>query len=326
MRVTPECDSINSLSICSEDGIQTDPCVAFDGTNYMVVWSDMRVTGNKVVYVARVSQSGTVLDPGGVQIGPENGSWQNQPSIVFLGDKYFLAWGHLMAPFGVTGCFVNLDGTLDDTVRIASATAEVHNTCVVYDGEKMLVTWTEYAGTLWGQFVSTSGSAIGSPFIIATDIMVTSSGSTCFSGSEYMVVYCNWAFAIIEFWGRKYDASGNPLGSPFRIANPAHSSTDGYVIAGDEHYLCLWSKLLYPADIYGSLDFDVGVEDHQTRPLEQGLRYTSTITSGPLALPDDKEFKVFDIMGCEVRTTNPAPGIYFIQIESDIVQKVIKVK
>ena len=326
MRVTPECDSINSLNICTADGIQTEPAVAFDGNNYMVVWSDMRVTGNKVVHIARVSQAGTVLDPGGIQIGPQNGSWQNQPSIVFIGDKYFVAWGHLMAPFGVTGCFINPDGTLDDTVRIASATAEVHSTCVVYDGEKMLVTWTEYPGNLWGQFVSTSGSAVGIPFTIATDIMVTSSGSTCFSGWEYMVVYCNWAFSIIEFWGRRYDASGNPLGSPFRIANPAHSSTDGYVIAGDEHYLCLWSKLLYPADIYGNLDFEVGIEDNEPRVIEEKPEYITTITSGPLALPDDKDFKVFDIMGREVVPHNLRAGIYFVELEGDVVQKIIKVR
>lgn len=326
MRVTPDCDSINSFDICSANEIQGDPDVAFDGTNYMVVWSDMRVTGHKTVYSARVTQAGTILDPGGVQIGPENGTWQNQPSVVFLGDKYFVVWGHLIAPFGVTGSFINLDGTPGDTVRIASASAEVHNTCAVYDGDKMLVVWSEYPGLLWGQFVSTSGSSIGSPFTIADDILVTNSGRVCFSGSEYFVIYSRWVSSTIELWGRKYDASGNPLGSAFRIANPVQSSTDGYVVAGDEYYLCVWSKLLYPADIYGNLDIDVGIENNETRVIEGEIQYTTTIISGPLVLPGDTKYKVFDITGREVHTTNPAPGIYFIQIESDIVQKVIKVK
>jgi hypothetical protein len=326
VRVTPECDSINSLNICSADGIQTDPDVAFDGTNYMVVWSDMRVTSMKTVYSARVTQAGAVLDPGGVQIGPDNGTWQNQPSIVFIGDKYFAVWGHLMAPFGVTGSFINLDGTPGDTVRIATAAAEVHNTCVVYDGEKMLVVWSEYPGNLWGQFVSTGGSSIGSPFTIADDVLVTNSGRVCFSGSEYFIIYSRWVSSVIELWGRKYDASGSPLGSAFRIANPAQSSTDGYVIAGDEYYLCVWSKLLYPADIYGNLDIDVGIEDDDTRVMEQKARYTTTITSGPLPLPDGKEFKVFDISGREVAPHNLRAGIYFVEIEGDVVQKVIKVR
>jgi hypothetical protein len=326
VRVTSECDSINSLNICSADGIQTEPDVAFDGTNYMVVWSDMRISVNKTVYAARVTQSGTVLDPGGVQLGPGNGSWQNQPSIVFLGDKYFVVWGHLIAPFGVTGRFVNLDGTLGDTMRVASAAAEVHNTCIVYDGDKMFVVWSEYPGNLYGQFVSTEGTLIGPVITIATDVMVTSSGRTCFSGSEYMVVWCKWALVIMEFWGRKYDTSGNPIGEPFRIANPAHSAADGYVVAGPEHYLCVWSKLLYPSDIFGNLDIEVGISDDGATPEVQVNPYTTTIVGGPLDLPQDKTYRVFDISGREMTPHNLRPGIYFVVIDNNVTQKVIKVR
>ena len=326
MRVTPECDSINSLNICSADGIQGDPEIAFDGTNYIVVWSDMRVAGHKTVYATRVTPAGTVLDPAGVQVGPEDGTWQNQPSVAFIGDKYLAVWGHLIAPFGISGKFINLDGTPGDTLRIASASAEVHNTSIVYDGEKIFVVWAEYPGLLRGQFVSTTGALIGSPFTIADDILVVNSGKVCFGGWEYFVIYSRWVGSVIELWGRKYDVSGNPIGSAFRIANPAQSSADGYVIAGDEYYLCVWSKLLYPADIYGNLDVEVGISDTQTNPVEQGSHCTSTITSGPLPLPTDKEFKVFDIMGREVHTTNPAPGIYFVVIDKSVTQKVIKVR
>lgn len=326
VRVTPDCDTINSFSICSEDGIQGDPDIAFDGSNYMVVWSDLRVAGNNVVYGTRVTPTGAVLDPNGIQLGPLNGTYQKEPSIVFIGDKYFVAWGHLMPPYGITGRFVNTDGTLGDTIHVATASDVVHNTDIVFDGNKMLVVWSEYPGSVWGQFVSTSGSTMGSPFLVATDVMVTTSGSTCFNESEYMIVYCKWALVISEFWGRKYDVSGNPLGDPFRIASPTYSSADGYVVAGDGEYLCLWSKLLYPADIYGNLDVDVGIKNNDTRVIEQGEQYTTTITSGPLMLPDHKKIRVFDITGREVRTANPAPGIYFVELEREVVQKIIKVR
>jgi hypothetical protein len=326
VRVTPECDSINSIEISLADGIQTNPKVAFDGTNYLTVWSDGRLTGNNIIYAARVTPAGDVLDPAGIQVGPANGTLQHIPSIAFIGDKYFAVWGHLIAPFGVTGRFVNLDGTLGDTMRVASAAAEVHNTCIVYDGDKMLVVWSEYPGTVFGQFVSTDGVLIGSAFTIATDVMVTSSGSTCFSGSEYMVVWCKWALVIMEFWGRKYDASGNPLGPPFRIANPAHSSADGYVVAGPEHYLCVWSKLLYPADIYGNLDIEVGIEGDGTRPVALEKPYTTTIISGPLNLPPGAKYSVFDITGRVVAPDKLRPGIYFVVIDGSVTQKVIRVR
>src|SRR6478735_5592103 len=47
--------------------------VAFDGTNYLVVWTDYREGGPKV-YGARVSGGGTVLDHDGFAISAAEGS------------------------------------------------------------------------------------------------------------------------------------------------------------------------------------------------------------------------------------------------------------
>ena len=52
----------------------------------------------------------------------------------------------------------------------------------------------------------------------------------------------------------------------------------------------------------------------------------STIFSGPLQLPEGKTCKVFDIIGRQIQTINPAPGIYFIEVDGEIRQKVIKIK
>jgi hypothetical protein len=326
VRVTPECDSINSLSICTADGIQGDPDVAFDGNNYMVVWSDLRFAGNNAVYGTRVTPAGAILDPAGIQIGPVNGTYQKEPSIIFIDDKYFVVWGHLTSPYGITGRFVNTDGTLGDTVHIATPGDVVHSTDIAYDGSKMFVVWAEYPGLLRGQFVSTSGTLIGSPFTIADDVLVVNAGSICFSGSEYFVIYSRWEGSVLELWGRKYDVSGNPIGSAFRIANPAQSCSDGYVVAGDDYYLCVYSRLLYPSDIYGNLDTEVGIEDSETRVIKERPEYTTTITSGSIVLPDDKEFKIFDIMGREVTPHNLRAGIYFVVIDSSVTHKVIKVR
>jgi hypothetical protein len=326
VRVTPDCDSINSVNICSAAEIQTDPDVAFDGTNYMVVWSDLRVLPNNTIYAARVTQAGVVLDTEGIQVGPANGTLQNEPSIEFTGNRYFVVWGHRASPFGVTGRFVNIDGTPGDSIHIANASNVVHNTAIAYDGNKMFVVWTEYPGLLRGQFVSTTGALIGSPFTIAEDILVVNSGNTCFSGSEYFVIYSRMLGFYFELWGRKYDVSGNPILSPFQISNPGQSCADGYVVAGDEYYLCVWSQLQYPADIYGCLDYEVGIESNGTNVLNQLTPYTTTIINGPLVLPADKKVKVFDINGRVVAPDKIMPGIYFVVSDESVIQKVVKVK
>src|SRR5512141_235878 len=54
-------------------GDQLQPSVAFDGTRYLVVWLDQRVGGDKEIYGARVSTSGQVLDPSGVDLSRRDG-------------------------------------------------------------------------------------------------------------------------------------------------------------------------------------------------------------------------------------------------------------
>jgi hypothetical protein len=53
---------------------------------------------------------------------------------------------------------------------------------------------------------------------------------------------------------------------------------------------------------------------------------SSTILTGPLLLPRDKKCKIFDITGQKINTLNPAPGIYFIEIDGKITHKVIKIR
>jgi len=51
-----------------------------------------------------------------------------------------------------------------------------------------------------------------------------------------------------------------------------------------------------------------------------------TIFRGPLQLPEDKKCRVFDITGRVVESNRIQPGIYFIEIDGVVTQKVVKVK
>ena len=61
-------------------GPQVNPAVAFDGTNFLVVWGDYRSgSGSTDIYGARVAPGGTVLDPSGFVVSNAPGG-QYSPS------------------------------------------------------------------------------------------------------------------------------------------------------------------------------------------------------------------------------------------------------
>ncbi|UCD20229.1 MAG: hypothetical protein JSU64_03575, partial [candidate division WOR-3 bacterium] len=251
MRVTPDCDSINSINVSYASGVQITPEVTFGNDNYMVVWADDRIPGAFKIYGARVTTGGVVLDADGILIGPDTYEGQYEPSIAFTDTKFFVVWVYYSQPFAVRGRFVNCDGTLGDTVRIATTADEGIRTSVCFDGTNFLVVWTQYPDLLMAQLVSTDGNLIGGQINIATGVDIGGSGSLCFDGTRYMVVYSVRNGDNYEVWGRQYETSGNPTGPPFLVSDPANSSHDSYIVAGTTNYLNVWTDMAYPSDIYG---------------------------------------------------------------------------
>ncbi len=56
------------------------------------------------------------------------------------------------------------------------------------------------------------------------------------------------------------------------------------------------------------------------------INYGVTIISGHLHLPEGKKCKVFDVTGRVVESSKIQPGIYFIEIDGVVTQKVVKVR
>jgi hypothetical protein len=85
-----------------------------------------------------------------------------------------------------------------------------------------------------------------------------------------------------------------------------------------------------------NIDFDpwltdsvgwIGVEERPfARPVDTYDNLTETIFRGPLRLPAGKRCRVYDITGRVVEPNKIQPGIYFIEIDGVVAQKVMKVR
>ncbi len=86
----------DGFPISTGEGWESYPDVAWDGTNFLVVWSDDRSTTTyDDIYGTRVTSSGQVLDPQGIQISSDL-AWEETPSIAYNGSVYFVAWEHAL--------------------------------------------------------------------------------------------------------------------------------------------------------------------------------------------------------------------------------------
>jgi hypothetical protein len=147
----------NTLSVS-----ESVPAIAFDGTNYFVVWSG----SSGVVSGARVSTSGSVLDPTGVVLATTGTS--SSPAVAFGGGSYFVAWqvnGGVTTP-DIAGERVGTDGTVLDPAPLTISNLSSSETApqVAFNGSKFLVVWEDQrngsATDIYGARVSPGGAVL----------------------------------------------------------------------------------------------------------------------------------------------------------------------
>jgi hypothetical protein len=81
-----------AIGIAVAGGIQTNPQVASDGTNFLVVWEDYGTHWPNIdIAGARVSSEGTLLDPLGLSIAATEDP-EELPSVSFDGTNYVVVW------------------------------------------------------------------------------------------------------------------------------------------------------------------------------------------------------------------------------------------
>ncbi len=129
-----------------------------------------------------------------------------------------------------------------------------------------------------------------------------------------------------DFYIVRTDAGGNliwtkTVGSSGaeRSFSIQQTSDGGYIITGYK-----WS-IANDYDVYlVKLAPDIiGISEERTTSID---RCRCTVVSGPLRLPDGTTCRVFDITGREIRSINPGPGIYFLEVGGAIKEKLIKIR
>jgi hypothetical protein len=256
------------IAISTAEGYQGAPAIAFDGTNYLVVWQDFRSGLNYKIYGARVSKSGVVLDPGGIVICTVTGN-QVAPAIAFDGTDYMVVWQDLRnVPSDIYGARVSKAGTVLDPDGIAVSTAVNPQSypAIAFDGTNYLVAWNDERNSshydLYCARVSKSGVVLD-PDGVAISKAAKRQGfpAIAFDGTNYMVVWQDDRSGFYDIYGSRVNTSGAVLDAGGIAVSTAASDQSYPAIAFDgTNYFAVWQDGRGgDYDIYGARASTSGV-------------------------------------------------------------------
>jgi len=225
-RVTPQGEILDpaGIGICTQGNWQGVAAAGFDGTNYLVAWSDLR-TGDFDVYGTRISPRGEVLDPAGIAIARID-QIQLYPDIAWNGENWLVVYHDWRNhEYDIYGTRVASDGTVLDpnSIAISRADRNQYHPVVASDGSNCFVTWDDTRGgssRIHGARISPEG------VVLDTNGVSVSSASSyipaiAFDGENYLVTWDDYRLGSADIYGARVTPAGvvlDPSGLPISTA------------------------------------------------------------------------------------------------------------
>ena len=231
---------------------------AFDGINYLVVWTDSfpRFAGGDTngigdVYGQFVSTSGNLVGTTFTFVTDVNRKFgQGRGSLTFQDTTYLLTYlkggVHIDHLYGQR---ISRSGNLiGSPIQISSGYAR--ECAIAFDGTNYLMAWCKVDQPavdkdIYGQFISTSGALVGVNFLIdgspyANDNPVTMT----FDGSRYCVAFHEQAADSTGRWNlyARFVSPSGAIAERFMICDSTKSPAYATAAFDGTHYLITWME------------------------------------------------------------------------------------
>ncbi len=244
-------------------GHQTRPVVAFDGSNFLVVWEDQRGGGYVDICGARVTQSGKVIDTSGFFIAHAVDDQLN-PAVGFDGTNFLVVWQDYRSGYAyhVYGARVTPGGAVLDPSGFIVAKSNNNQTCpaIEFDGTNYLVAWQDSRNDpampdIYGARVTSGGEVLDpAGFAVSLAARGQYAPAVGFDGTNYFVA---WQDCRDSGTSHIYGARVTPQGAVFDTAGIFISPATGMqgTVALDfdgTNYFVAWQDIRgsFPPSLY----------------------------------------------------------------------------
>jgi hypothetical protein len=258
-------DSSGIVILVDPTSDQRNPKIAFDGTNFLVVWHQVLDSLGTMFKIEgkRIGRDGVVIDPQPISI--TTGDKQRYADVAFGEGKYLVAWSDENF-WNIYGTFVDTGGAVFPSFSIRNASGLQQNPVVASDGENFLVVWEDF-GTHWPDAhifatrVSSAGQVLDPGGIeIAYTYDTEEHPSVTFDGRNYLVSWNKIVWETGYLYTSRITLSGVILDeegiliteiSPYSKTFISSGPTSLGMLSSARQSLLLYSK--YHGDTYNSL-------------------------------------------------------------------------
>jgi hypothetical protein len=325
--------------------------VAFDGTRYLVVWTNNRVADSAHDIFGRFVSTAGAPEDSDLEIDDGAG---RDARVAFGEGRYLVIWTEDTARTETRGRFIVPNGAFASggfTVN-GSLTSSANPGALGFDGTNFLAVWTDEVGLgnwdFFGQRVSPAGALVGTPIPITTAPGQQLLPYVAFDGVNYLVTWTDLAndtngnFACesgegtcVDIYGQLVSPSGSLVGVNFAVTTRPGSQGQSPVAYGGGKYLVAWIDGLGTDNedvlgIFVSLGSPHGVDwdsdaraDHTVYNPPSGLWYgRSSVTGGTQStgfggngyepVPGDYDGD----MSSDTAVYHPASGLWFVRPSS----------
>ena len=234
---------------------QAEPALAWNGRDFLVVWTEQRRHRESDLYTARVSATGAIRDGTGIPIDTEpGGQWD---AAVGWNGRHFLVTWTASGPDGegVYGARIDARGRVLDPGRFAITTSSEGRTGgprVTSDGRDFLVVWAGDGADGRGVFaarVSHERGRIRHIGPISRQSPGTNAGqpAVAWNGQMYLVVWTAFTQpATFHIAGARVSRSGrvlDPIG--IDIASGSRPQTEPALASSGTTFFVAWSDNIW---------------------------------------------------------------------------------